>query len=39
MEVRVALQRIKDDFDDNIGEEGYKEEFVYVLEAESVFNF
>jgi len=36
MEVRKALQIMKDDFDENVGEEGYKEEFAEVLEAESV---
>lgn len=36
MEIRKALQRIKADFDENIEEEGYKEEFSDVLEAESV---
>lgn len=36
MEIREALQRIKIDFDENIGEEGYKYEFADVLEAESV---
>lgn len=36
METSKALQRIKEDFEENMGEEGYKEEFADLLEAESV---
>lgn len=36
MDINEALNVIKRDFDENMGEEGYKEEFADVLEAESI---
>ncbi|GEM_PF-4505677 len=36
MDIKQALEIIKNDFDENAGEEGYKEEFADVLQAESV---